>query len=140
MLLAAVDFCPDHLQRIEQRLDDVGPASRICALPIGQTISQRQSHPPLSSIGQNKRTGTSRAAPRTLIFKLRMIAFMFKTSVEEFDGRRGMRRIAPSPATVTKAVIQSRRKTLILLRIEHMRREWKIHDVWPILKACAAMM
>jgi hypothetical protein len=69
-----------------------------------------------------------------------MIAFMFKTSVEEFDGRRGMRRIAPSPATVTKAVIQSRRKTLILLRIEHMRREWKIHDVWPILKACAAMM
>jgi hypothetical protein len=34
MLLAAVDFCADHLKRIEKRLDGVGAASRICALPI----------------------------------------------------------------------------------------------------------
>jgi hypothetical protein len=51
-----------------------------------------------------------------------------------------MRRIAPQPATAIKAAILPRRKTLILLRIERMRREWKIHAVWRILKACAAMM
>jgi hypothetical protein len=65
---------------------------------------------------------------------------MFRTSVEEFGGRRGMRRIALPPAPAIKAAIPPRRKALILLRIEGMRREWKIHAVWPILKACAAMM
>jgi hypothetical protein len=32
------------------------------------------------------------------IFKLRIIAFIFKTSVEEFGGRSGMQRIALPPA------------------------------------------
>jgi hypothetical protein len=34
MLLAAVNFCADHLERIEERLDGVGTMSRIRALPI----------------------------------------------------------------------------------------------------------
>jgi hypothetical protein len=86
MLLAAIDFRPDHLKRIEKRLDGVGTASRICALPIGPDDFPTAIPPPLSSIGQKTRTGTSRAAPRTFIFKLRVIAFIFKTSVEEFGG------------------------------------------------------
>jgi hypothetical protein len=59
----------------------------------------------LSSIGQKKRTGTFRTAPRTFIFKLRVIAFIFRTSVEEFGGRP--------------------RKALILLRIEQYRTNGK---------------
>jgi hypothetical protein len=35
MLLAAMDFCADHLKRIEKGLNGIDTASRIRALPIG---------------------------------------------------------------------------------------------------------
>jgi hypothetical protein len=118
MLLAAVDFRPDHLKRVEKRLDGVGTASRIRALPIGPDDFPPAMPPPLSSVGQKTWTGTPRAAPRTFVFKLRVIAFIFKTPVAGFGGRRGSRHIALPPAAAIKAAIPPQRKALIPLRIE----------------------
>jgi hypothetical protein len=83
MLLAAVDFRADHLKRIEKRLNGVASAPRIRALPIRPDDFPTAIPAALSSIGQKTRTGTSRAAPRTFIFKLRVIAFIFRTPVHK---------------------------------------------------------
>jgi hypothetical protein len=105
MLLAAVDFRADHLKRIDKRLDGVGAASRICALPIGPDDFPT-AIPSAFILDRPENTDRkSSAAPRTFIFKLRVIAFIFKTSAEGFGG--------------------CSRKALILLRIEQYRTNGK---------------
>jgi hypothetical protein len=53
--------------------------------------------------------------------------------------RRGMRGIAPSPAAAIKAVISAPTQHVDFTQNCTMPREWKIHAVWLILEACAAM-
>jgi hypothetical protein len=110
MLLAAVDFCPDHLERIEQRLDGVAAASRIRALPIGPDDFPTAIPPAFILDRPEHADRNGKRGAGTFIFKLRVIAFIVRTSVGEFGGR-------------------ARRKMLILLRMEECRANGKIAPI-----------
>ncbi len=108
ILFAAVDFRADHLKRIEKRLGwrryrapNLCVADRARRFPNGNPIRLY----PRSA--RTRGPGTFNAVPRTLSFKLRVIAFMFKTSVEGLGGRRGMQRIAPLRSLTKNATAES---------------------------------